>query len=144
MIRLSTIAPDLTTRLQRVSVADLRRVTAEVVDAALRATELHDQSLDAAVRALRAGRYGDGLERERVKDLEVQLDETAWDLQDRADAGDASQDDYLAAFRRARAAAALWFALDDDALQAALEAVYEARAATDDNEVRRVLSSLSG
>lgn len=141
-VRLSTIAPDLTTKLADMSEADLRGMTVELVDAALRSTELDAQPIDDALGALREGRYGDSAEREGLKALEAELDEQAWDLQDHADRGEADQEEYFAAFKRARAVSAAWFALDGDALQAALEAAYEARAATDDDEVRRIVSSV--
>jgi hypothetical protein len=143
-VRLSTIAADLTTKLTDMSAPDLRRMTAELVEAAVTRTGLGDQSLEAAVAAMRDGRYGDSANRERLKALETELDERAWDLQDQADRGEVDQEEYLAAFRRARAASAAWFALDDDALQAALEAAYEVRAATDDDEVRRIVGSVTG
>ncbi len=120
-VRLSTIALDLTGLLAHASPDALRSATLAVVDAALQRTELRGPAVVEALGALGAGRYGAGPERDRLKQTETELDDAAWDLQDRAEAGDASQDDYLAAFKRARAASALWFALDDDALQAALE-----------------------
>lgn len=141
-VRLSTIAPDLTSKLSNMPVEDLRRLTVEFVAAALRWTELRSRSIDAAVGALRDRRYGDSPDRERLKALEAELDERAWELQDQADRGEAEQQEYLDTFRRARAASVVWFALDDDALHAALEAAYEARAATDDEEVRRIVGSV--
>jgi hypothetical protein len=40
-----------------------------------------------------------------------------------------AKEEYVAAFGRARAAAAVWFAFDEDAQTAATESVYEANAA---------------
>jgi hypothetical protein len=138
--RLSTIAPDLVEQLEREPEPRLRALTEGVVDAALRATDVQDEAVERALEALRAGRYGDSAERDAAKRLADELDEVAWDLQERVDAGEADQEDYLAAFRRARAVAALWFALDEDPPTAAMEAAYEARAATDDGVVRRELA----
>jgi hypothetical protein len=48
--------------------------------------------------------------------------------------GLAAHDDYARACAEARAAASVFFALGDDPLTAALEAIYEAQAAVDDVE----------
>jgi hypothetical protein len=54
-----------------------------------------------------------------------------------------SLQDYSTAFKRARAAASVAFALDPNSLSAALGAVYEARFAVDDlDAVREVVSAL--
>jgi hypothetical protein len=70
--------------------------------------------------------------------LTEELDEIAWDAQEQAEAGVLPEQAYLAAFARARAAASVGFALEPDALHAALEAVYEAQAALADLEAVRV------
>jgi hypothetical protein len=61
-----------------------------------------------------------------------ELDETAWDVQDKVDEGLIPEQAYLDAFSKARAVAAVGCALETDPLQAALESVYEAQAATCD------------
>jgi hypothetical protein len=58
-----------------------------------------------------------------------QLDEQQWNLQALIDDGQATSDDQLKAFGRARAVHALWFALDTNPFTAATESIYEARAA---------------
>jgi hypothetical protein len=45
--------------------------------------------------------------------LVQQLDEQVWDIQDRLDAGTGADPDYLPAFGLARAASAIWYALDN-------------------------------
>jgi hypothetical protein len=141
--RLNTVAPDLVERLEGEGDPELRRLTANVVEAALREQEVRDESVERGLDGLRNGRYGDAEDRAAVKALADRLDELAWDLQDQVDAGEAEQEDYLAAFRKARAATALWFALDPDPRTAAIEAVYEAQAATDDGVVRREIAAAS-
>jgi len=79
-----------------------------------------------------AGRLGDSPVRKDVETLTGELDEAAWTVQDRVDRGLGRQDDYTAAFRKARAAAVWWNALDEDPLRAALEGLYEAHHAIDD------------
>ena len=101
---------------------------------------MRDESVDRALAALRAGRYGDSEERAAVRALADRLDELGWDLKEKVDAGEADQGDYLAAFRKARAATALWFALDPDARTAAIEGAYEGQAAADDGVVRREIA----
>jgi hypothetical protein len=71
-------------------------------------------------------------EQSGVQQLVNELDAVAWDLQEKAEVGTVPYQAYNAAFRRARAAASISFALGSDALSAALEAVYEAHAATAD------------
>ena len=115
--RLEAIAPDLVEQIEREPEARLRAVAEGVAAAALR--------IDTPIRI-------DGV-----------LDEAAWDLQERMDAGQAAHDEYLAAFRRARAVTSLWFALDSDPMVAAMEASYEARAAADDAAVRREITATS-
>jgi hypothetical protein len=141
--RLSGIAPDLVEQLEGESEAQLRRTAEAVVDAALRATKVGSGTVKQALAALQAGRHGALEERRVVKQLADRLDESAWDLQDRVEAGEAGRDEYLDEFRRARAVTALWFALEPDPLVAAVEVAYEARAATDDDVVRREIAAVS-
>lgn len=141
--RLSSIAPDLVEQLEGEPEAQLRRTAEAVVEAALRATEVGNGTVKQALDALHAGRYGAPEERRAIKQLADRLDESAWDLQDRVEAGEADQDEYLDEFRRARAVTALWFALEPDPLVAAVEAAYEAQAATDDDVVRREIAAVA-
>jgi hypothetical protein len=138
--RLDAIARDLAEQLEREPEPRLRRVAERVALAALGEVSLEDERVERAVAALRAGRCGESAERAALKALVDELDEAAWRLQDGVDAGQADQADYLAAFARARAAMALWFALDADPLEAAMEAAYEAEAATDDQRLRREIA----
>jgi hypothetical protein len=95
-----------------------------------------------ALAALRDGGQSSAAERSGVQQLTEELDEIAWDVQDMTEAGTASLQDYSTAFRRARAAASVGFALGPDSLSAALEAVYEARAAAGDlDAVREIVSA---
>jgi hypothetical protein len=130
--RLSSVAADLVEQLEAQQPARLRQAAAGAVHLAVTRTGLAAPPLNAALAALREGRFGDSTERSAVLRLADELDEIAWDLQERSDAGTGSRDAYLAAFGRARAAAAVGFALDADTLMAALEAVYEAQAAVGD------------
>jgi hypothetical protein len=87
-----------------------------------------EESVDDLVRQ----RYG-GPARGEVERLEQVLDERAWEIQS-AGALDAPSDDYVEAFRRARAAGAVKMALDTNARTAVAETVYEAAHAVDNRE----------
>lgn len=92
---------------------------------ALSVAGLQEQSADAGLAAM--GTAGQHEAREVVQEVVQRLDEAAWEVGDDVEAGRASEA-HAAAFARARAAAAVDWALDYDLLTAAL-AVYEAHAA---------------
>lgn len=140
--RLSSVAADLVEQLEAQQPARLRQAAAGAVDLAVARTGVSAPPLDAALAALQEGRFGDSADRVAVLQLADELDEIAWDLQERSEAGTATPEAYMAAFGRARAVAAVGFALDADALAAALEAVYEAQAAVADlDAIRAVVGS---
>ena len=66
--------------------------------------------------------------------LAAQLDEEYLDLQEAAEDGRASIEDYLRVFAKARAVAALSLAGNENSLQAATEAIYEAAATIRDTD----------
>ena len=108
------------------------RIAVRVAEAALAAVRIDEPELASAVVDLAAGRRG-GPGLRSAKALTERLDELAWDIQERVDEGRAEQAEYLEAFRRARAVNAVVFALGaEDTQEAALEAAYEAEAATED------------
>lgn len=141
MWRLSAIAPDIAQELERSPAAHLRILAERLAKAAIQHHRLDDTRIDAALRALREQRYGSSRERLDLRTLVDDLDEAAWVLQERVEANRAPESDYIGAFERARAAMALWFALDEDPLAAAVEAAYEAEAATDDRTLRREVAA---
>lgn len=79
--------------------------------------------------------------RSAVEEAANRLDELAFDIRDRADDAHAYSADYLAAFRRARAAWSVYFALEGDFAVAALKR-YEAQAALSIDDVREMLEPL--
>lgn len=131
-VRLATVAPDLVEVLSHEQPVRLRTITIDVCEWIVGRVGLIDPKVDAALAALREGHAGDSPERQALKGLADELDERAWDMQDRVEEGSAPMDQYLAAFALARAASAVWSASDHDPIQSALEAVYEAQAATGD------------
>lgn len=118
--------PDLVTRVRGAGGAK-RAYARAAVRAALARHELDDPRLTAALAALDAGRFGETPERAAAGHLVEELDEMAWDEQDRG-----AEEEYGIAFMRARAANAVVAALDTDPESAAYEAVYEANAALED------------
>jgi hypothetical protein len=141
--RLKTVDPDLVRRLEGQDEPHLRQVAERIAEAATKGVDITDERVEHALAALRSGRFGDTQERESVKRLADDLDELAWRAQDRVEAGEAAQGEYLAAFRRARGVMSLWFALNDDPWVAATEAAYEACSALDKNDVREVVDTLT-
>lgn len=125
--RMSTIDSDVTDLLLAKPATVKRRAAVALARAAASANSL-DEELAGPLAAMgRAAQTED--ERERVRRLVDDLDRHERQMQDRFDVDEATEEEYLAAFRRARAGHAVLFALDEDPRRAALEAAYEANAA---------------
>ena len=124
--RLSTVAPDLVTEISRMPEGRLRELASGIADAAGRETQLDDPRFRAALAILQSDRSDEAAVRAGVETLVQELDEVAWDIQDKLDSGEGTYDQYSRAFDRARAAAAAYWALDSDPEVAALESAYEA------------------
>lgn len=130
--RLATIAPDLGQTITQATPATQRAIAIAAAEYAVQSIHLADPEAEASLTAAREGRFGDTRERNDVHALAERLDEQQWAIQDRVDAGQASEEEHIAAFSIARTATALYGALDNDIPTAALEAAYEANAATDE------------
>lgn len=130
--RLATIAPDLDQTVTQAPPATQRAIAIAAAEFAVERTHLTGPQVDAALEAAQDGRLGDTPERNDIHALAERLDEQQWTIQDLVDAGQATEEEHLAAFSSARAATALYYALDADTPTAALESAYEANAATDD------------
>jgi hypothetical protein len=136
--RLSTVAVDLDEQLRGLSAQALREVAAGVAAFAVARVSLADPRLDAAMASIEKGTPGNSTELSDMRSLVAELDEKAWDKQDRVERGLLPPQAYREAFTWARAAAAVAFALEPDALSAALESVYEAWAASTDIDGVRI------
>jgi hypothetical protein len=130
--RLSTIDQALVDKIGAASEVRCREAALAVAERAVEAAPSPDPRLERARGALARGEYGASSAREDVERLVEELDEEAWRLQDEAEQQGGGMEEYLACFSRARAAAAVWFGLGEDATTAALEAAYEAQAAIGD------------
>ena len=120
---------------------DLRRIAARAAVASAEYRELDEELVLRAIELLRAEGADSDLQ-EELTDLAEQIDELAWDKQDEVDAGTADYAEYQSLFRRARAVAALAFALDEDVRANAPEALYEAYQALDqdDTELNAIIA----
>ena len=135
--RLSTVAPDLVQLLEAQDAATLSSVARRTAAWSVESVGLSDPRLDLALAAQEAS--FDAAQRAEVERLVEELDEAAWDVQERIDAGTADEAAYDVAFGLARAANAVWFAMGSDPREAALEAAYEAQAAQDSADGVRAL-----
>jgi len=127
----TAVGPELATRLLGAAEPLKRDIAIAAAVAAMRATRLSRPLLEEIVEDLIHQHY-DGPRRDEVQRLEHDLDERAWALQEQMQSGGAQRTEYLQAFRRARAAAAMKMALDANARTAVTEAVYEASHAVGD------------
>jgi hypothetical protein len=132
MERIDTVVPGVAEELKALDLSLLRRVAEAAAREAMRARPLHDRRAEAALKNITDRRYGATPEREAVQALADELDEEYWELEPPEDvaAREPFSDERLEAFARARVASTLWSALDPDPRAAALEALYEAWAAT--------------
>ena len=144
MSRLETMCPKLAAKLELVSAAKQRAATLVACEFAISHAKVEHPLIDKTLKRVRAAGVLTPKEKAELDALAAQLDEEYFALQDAAEEGRASTEDYMRVFGQARAVAALFFAGGEDAFQAATEAIYEAAASTDDKEElsARVLSAL--
>lgn len=114
-----------------ISVADpdlCRRAAEAVALTAVQEAELTDGVIDRVLDDLRRGALPDQARRQELEEVFDRLDTDYLELQDRADStsNPAVDDAVSAAFKQARAANAVLYALSDDPIEAAHEAAYEA------------------
>lgn len=138
--RLATIDPDLAARVDAATAESCRAAALAAARFAVDQVRLDEPLVERVLELLRRGQVGASPERSELEGLVAELDEEQWALQDRVDAGEATVEDHIDAFGRARAAASVYWAGDSDFRQAAGEAIYEASAAFDDlTELRSVV-----
>lgn len=141
---LEDLSPDLAAKLQRASAAKQRAASLAACEFAVAHARVEHPLIDKALKTLREGGVLLPEDKAELDALAAQLDEDYFALQEAAEEGQASTEDYMRVFAQARAVAALSCAGDEDALQAATDAIYEAAAKTDDKEglVARILGVL--
>ncbi|HEX4444628.1 MAG TPA: hypothetical protein VHZ81_13745 [Galbitalea sp.] len=137
--RLVSVAPELVREIERQKPAALRAIALSVSEWVIREVGVVDERLDRGIAALEGTTEISPSLRSDINVLWDGLDVKAWDIQDLIEGGEATEGEYEAAFFRARAANALWYALDPELLMGTLECVYEAQAATDIDAIRRIV-----
>lgn len=143
---LALYSPVLAEACDKAGPAQLRAMSEVGSRLAVTEVGLGGAKVASALDALIAGRFGDGPDRKALGALVETLDEEAFDLQDAFEAGTASEESYMDAFRQARAATSLHWALHADPRRAAANALYEAIAALDERPApleRAVLAAIS-
>jgi len=141
MSRLELEAPALTKAVGDADEATKRRVAKAVSEFAWNLRPIADPRAQRALESLVREQFGDSMARSDLERLGSELDERQRLLWEALDAGaeGVSDEDFDSAFECARTANALWFALDDDPLAAALEASYEVHAGFEDFETVEAL-----
>jgi hypothetical protein len=91
----------------------------------VRATRIADPFIEEALADLLQSKCSAGM-RSAVAAIEQDLDDRAWQLQSAAEADQATEWDYTAAFQCARAAGAVKSCFDEDSRAALNETIYEA------------------
>lgn len=125
MYRLENSASELAARLRDAPPAVQRSAARVAASWAIEVARVDQPTVEDALNRLARQEDASAL-RDLLGVLVQELDEVAWSLQDAADVGSASVEDYLLAFGRARAVNAVLFACDPKPEAAALEATYEA------------------
>lgn len=143
MNRLESLSPSFAEKLALASTTQRKAVVLAACELAVKEARLDSAEVNAALAVMRQGRVTTAAQVVTISALAEHLDEQYFALQDAADDGRASPNDYLGPFSQARAASAIVYALKDSSLDADMEAIYEATAATDmPKETARMLESL--
>lgn len=145
--RLQLIAKDVLGELVSADGSRLRRVAAAICKFAIERAGLESHLVNEAMRYLVSGQAVPMRIRTDLEDLVDQLDETYFDLKEVAEATNKGDETWHPMFHKARAAAAVLFACEEDPLRAASESAFEANAAAhDDTEALKkvMLESLHG
>jgi plasmid stabilization system protein ParE len=129
----AAVGTELATRLLDATEPLQRNATVAAAVAAVRAARLSRPLLEDSLDELVRHRYG-GPGRDEIERLVQDLDERAWSIQSTGEGGGADSVEYLRAFRKARAAAAVKMALGTNARTAVSETVFEAAQAVDSRE----------
>jgi hypothetical protein len=140
MIGLEQFSKSLVARLARASAAEQRAASIAAVEFAINRAKLEDSRVAAALATLRANQILPKKDRTDIEKLTAELDEAYFALQEAAEEGTATTEEYLAMFAKARAAAALGFAGIEDPFRAATEAIYEAAATIISDDKRELLA----
>ncbi|WP_029083266.1 hypothetical protein [Bradyrhizobium sp. th.b2] len=128
LLRLDSISPGLAGSFRRANDDQRRHAALATCLVAVARAGLQGDEVDAAINLLRHGGSAQPGVRQRLDSLTARFDEQYFKLSGESDA---TSSQALLVFRKARAAAALAFALSPDSRQLH-EAIYEAIIASDD------------
>ena len=142
MHRLESISIDLVTRLRTASTAKQRAATLAACEFAVSRSGIRNATTDKAMSELRTTGTISPKTTAELQAIVEQLDDEAFHAQEASDVRQGSNEDYLAAFARARCGAAISLAGTADPLEAALEAIYEAAMTADEPE--KIISVVQG
>ena len=115
MTRLETLAPDLADKLRRASPVKQRAASVAASEFAITHAKVEHPLVEKALEKVRAGGVLTPKDKAEIDALVARLDEEYFELQEAAEEGRASTEDYLRVFGQARAVAALSFAGNEDA-----------------------------
>ncbi|MFM7038313.1 MAG: hypothetical protein ACKO2L_11390 [Planctomycetaceae bacterium] len=133
MSRLESVSRSLAASLRQVSDRQQRAACLAACEFAVEHSGVDSPVVEHALQALRQSKPVAPQVKRDLEALTQRLDDEYFDLQEAAENGTASEDEWKRAFSQARAASALVFASGDDAFEAASQAIYEATATVDDN-----------
>jgi hypothetical protein len=131
--RLQVTEPELLNVLRSQSSERLRKIAIEVCRFALERSELSSPLVDEAMGFLKRGYPVPARVKTDLRDFVDRLDRQYFDLKEAAEAADNGDEMWHPTFHKARAAAAVLFACEEDPLFAAAEAADEARVAAHDD-----------
>ena len=130
--RLEIISPEFSNKILLASDEILREIAVISSSFAIERTKLVNPILEESLTQLRAGIIGDQDLIDKLEDLVYELDLIQWEIRELWKENQAGEEDYVKAFYEARAANAVYYALQPISQLAAVESTYEAIAATDD------------
>ena len=134
MSRLETISNSLFTALRHAPENRQRAACLAACEFAVENTGIKSSTVDQALQLLRSSKPIPAELKQNLDTLTQQLDEEYFDLQEAAEDGNASEEEWKRVFSQARAVSALLFASGENVLDAATEAIYEATTTVDDTQ----------
>ncbi|QQS39221.1 hypothetical protein IPM62_01230 [Candidatus Woesebacteria bacterium] len=131
-LRIELVFPGLLEVISKVSTDVQRSIAYNVAKLAIEHAGLKGDFVDEAVANMELGNTNEALQ-SKVKVYVERLDNEAYALEAKRQENNPYEKRYLTAFRKARAANALYYALDNDELRAATESIYEASKSVDNS-----------
>lgn len=135
MMRLDAVAKNVAEKLKAASSEKQRSICLLACQLALDAAPIDSPLILEALELLRQKGVLPANKVEELNKLVVQLDEQYFDLQEKAEDDPSAKIESMRLFSQARAVSALSFAGNENALIAAMEAIYEASATVDDESI---------